>query len=154
MDTKIKSAKTFSEDEMTVKEFLAYLKTKYIANLNGKPFTVNYAHSLLNYGRMPRHYGGNILEFMGFNTHYIDRGWTDITILHGRPFHYQKGRVGIHKKFFHPRLFKQGFYHFRGHFWRYRLPGILFGNPDKSFFQIFLKMFITRNLFHIDNLKA
>ena len=62
MDTKIKSAKTFSEDEMTVKEFLAYLKTKYIANLNGRPFTVNYAHSLLNYGRMPRHYGGNILE--------------------------------------------------------------------------------------------
>lgn len=62
MGAKDKIVKHFEEGEMTMKEFLKYLQEKYIANLNGKPFTLNYAHSIANYGRMPRHYGGNVLR--------------------------------------------------------------------------------------------
>lgn len=52
----------FDTGEMTVPEFIAYLTDTYGTNLNGKPFTFNYVHTMLATGHMPRHYGGNNLR--------------------------------------------------------------------------------------------
>lgn len=55
-------AEKFDEGEMTVPQFIEYLTDTYGLTLNKKPFDYNYAHSVLMAGKMPRHYGGNMLR--------------------------------------------------------------------------------------------
>lgn len=55
-------AEKFDEGEMTVPQFIKYLTDTYGLTLNKKPFTLNYAHSVIMAGKMPRHYGGNKLR--------------------------------------------------------------------------------------------
>lgn len=52
----------FDLGEMTVPQFIEFLTEKYGVTLNNKPFDLNYAHSVIMTGHMPRHYGGNKLR--------------------------------------------------------------------------------------------
>ena len=52
----------FQEGEMTIPEFRKYLINKYTVTSEGKEISLNYAHVICGYGRMPKTWGGNILE--------------------------------------------------------------------------------------------
>lgn len=52
----------FEEGEMTMKEFIEWLRNKFGKTTTGKEFDVMYAHTLCTYGHLPRVYGGNLLR--------------------------------------------------------------------------------------------
>ena len=52
----------FAEWEYTVPEFRDYLKETFKVTREGKPITLNYAHLLCGYGRLPKEMGGWVLK--------------------------------------------------------------------------------------------
>jgi len=52
----------FEVGEYTVPEFRDYLQETFKVTTEGKPITLNYAHLLCGYGRLPKEMGGRVLK--------------------------------------------------------------------------------------------
>lgn len=51
----------FHEDDMTIEQFQEYMIKKYKTTKSGTPISNPYIHTLLSYGHLPKHMGGNKL---------------------------------------------------------------------------------------------
>lgn len=54
--------RNFEDGDMTLKEFKQYLIDKEYKTTKGNEITTQYVHTLLGYGHLPKHMGGNILN--------------------------------------------------------------------------------------------
>jgi len=77
--------------EMTVPEFKEWLVEKFGKTSKGKEITANYTHLCVNYGRLPKEFGGWVI------THKIYHGIKIITITN-ELFDFNQGNKGKTKK--------------------------------------------------------
>lgn len=77
--------------KMTVPEFRQWLEDKFGETSQGKPITANYTHLCVNYGRLPKEFGGWIIE------HEKVHGVKIIKIT-DKPFDFNKGNRGKRSK--------------------------------------------------------
>jgi hypothetical protein len=54
--------RNFEDGDMTLKEFKEYLVEKGYKTAKGEDITTPYIHTLLGYGHLPKHMGGNLLR--------------------------------------------------------------------------------------------